>query len=120
MANYFFPALAGGVQRKPCRAVNLTHDAEIRVVIISNSGFDAIAGLDTTSLKFGPSGNEAAPFLCSASGEDINGDGLRDLACYFNPQETGFQVGDTEGTLKGRTIEGADIIGTDSVQIVSQ
>ena len=38
--------------------------------------------------------------------------------CHFNTPQTGFQKGDTEGILKGKTVEGIPIRGTDSVRIV--
>jgi hypothetical protein len=49
---------------------------------------------------------------------DINRDGLRDLICYFWTQKTDFDVGDTEGILKGKTKDGVPIWGSDSVKIV--
>jgi hypothetical protein len=55
---------------------------------------------------------------CNKRGEDVNGDGLRDLVCHFKTKLTGFQIGDTEGFLKGQTLEGVSIEGRDSVRIL--
>lgn len=51
------------------------------------------------------------------SPEDVNNDGLDDLVCHFDTRATGFQVGDTEGILKGLTVTGMPIEGSDSVRI---
>ena len=56
--------------------------------------------------------------FCTKSAEDVNGDGLLDLVCHFYIQLTGFQAGDTEGILKGKTVGGLLIEGRDSVRIV--
>ena len=40
-----------------------------------------------------------------------------DLICRFLKQRTGFQVGDTEGILRGLNIAGKFIEGSDSVVI---
>ncbi len=50
----------------------------------------------------------------------MNGDGLLDLVCHFNTQETGFQVCDIVGVLKGLTEDGLPIEGSDSVKIVAE
>jgi hypothetical protein len=72
--------------------------------------------VDATSLTFGRTGDEPSLAFCQAG--DVNGDGLLDLVCHFHTQLTGFQAGDTIGVLKGKTLGGAAILGTDSVQIV--
>jgi hypothetical protein len=48
----------------------------------------------------------------------VNGDGLPDLVCLFKTQATGFQLGDFKGVLKGKTITGRSLIGSDSIRIV--
>jgi hypothetical protein len=44
--------------------------------------------------------------------------GLLDLLCHFSTHQTGFQSGDTQGVLTGKTVGGTPIRGTDSVVIV--
>ena len=66
----------------------------------------------------GRTGNEQSLAFCANASEDANGDGFLDLVCHFNTQQTGFQSGDTAGVLKGKTVGGVPIIGTDSVRII--
>jgi hypothetical protein len=47
----------------------------------------------------------------------INEDELADLVCHFNTEKTGFVAGDLRGVLKGTTLDGSPIIGSDVVQI---
>ena len=67
--------------------------------------------IDKTSLTFGRTGAEASLAFCTASAENVNGDGLLDQVCHFFTELTGFQAGDTEGILKGQTVSGISILG---------
>ncbi len=83
-----------------------------------------------SSLTFGRIGDEQSlvhtpdqwdfrlpgPTVCST--QDVNGDGLQDLVCQFDRQRAGFQLTDTYGVLRGVTVTGTTIEGTDSVHIV--
>ena len=91
-------------------AINSKSKGNIPVAILSTPTFDAPGEVDTTSLTFGKTGDEV--------GEDVNDDSLLDLVCHFKTQETGFQVGDTEGLLKGLTLAGLPFEAADSVKIV--
>jgi len=44
---------------------------------------------------------------------------LDNVVCHFNTQDTGFEAGDTEGILRGKTMGGDPIEGRDSVRIVN-
>jgi len=98
--------------------VNIKSQGKIPVAILSSLTFYAPAEVDRTSLTFGRTGNEASFVLCNGDGEDVNGDGLLDLVCHFATQLTGTQLGDTEGILKGKTLEGVPIEGSDSLGIL--
>ena len=50
--------------------------------------------------------------------EDIDGDGLDDLICYFYTQDAEFDRDDTGGILKGETLSGTPLVGGDSVIII--
>ena len=90
---------------------------KIPVAILSTEEFDAPSQVDPHSLTFGPTGDERSLAFCSGA-EDVNGDGLKDLICHFYTQNTGFHCGDTTATLKGKTVQGIPIEGSDSVNIV--
>jgi hypothetical protein len=47
----------------------------------------------------------------------VNRDRLPDLLCRFFVRLTAFQIGDTEGVLQGRTVDGLPLQGRDAVQI---
>ncbi len=98
-------------------SINPGSRGTIPVAILSDSTFDATS-LDRTSLTFGRTGDEPSLAFCNSSLEDVNGDGLLDRVCHFKTQSAGFQSGDTAGVLKGRTLTGIPISGTDSVRLV--
>jgi hypothetical protein len=89
----------------------------IPVVIFSAPGFDAPGEVDRSSLTFGRSGDEQSKAFCLWYSRDVNRDRLRDLRCFFQTKKTGFQFGDTEGFLKGRTVNGTVTKGRDAVYI---
>jgi len=99
-------------------SINPKSQGRIPVAILSSPNFDAPARVNIGSLTFGPTGIEASPVHLSA--QDVNGDGYPDLMCHFRTQDAGFQVGHTEGTLKGETSENPPLLfqGKDSVRIV--
>jgi len=99
-------------------SINPRSQGTVPVAILSNPEFDAPSEVDKASLTFGHTGDEDSLAKCNKSPEDINRDGLLDLVCHFNTQDTGFQCGDTEGILWGQTVDGLPIRGRDSVRIV--
>jgi parallel beta-helix repeat protein len=99
-------------------SINPKSRGKIPVAILSNPDFDAPSDVDWDSLTFGPDGDEESLAFCSASPEDVDDDGLGDLVCHFYTRHTGFNCGDSEGTLKGYTVDDMPIEGSDSVRIV--
>ena len=103
-------------------SINTKSKGTIPVAILSSASstrpFFAPDEVDKASLTFGRTGEEESLAKCTKSNEDVNGDGLLDVVCHFNTQDTGFQEGDTVGILKGKTIGGTPIKGTDSIRIV--
>jgi hypothetical protein len=101
--------------------INPKSKGKIAVAIFSTKDFDAPHQIDLKSLTFGSTGDEQSLAFCHAKhvkhGKDVNRDGLKDLVCHFYTRDTGFQCGDTKGTLKGKTLDGTPIEGSDSVRI---
>lgn len=115
------PVIPATIDIKPGslpNSINPKSKGTIPVAILSTATFDATKEVDKTSLTFGKTGDEESLAKCTKSNEDVNGDGLDDVVCHFNTQDTGFQKGDTEGILKGKTKDGIPIEGKDSVNIV--
>lgn len=101
-------------------SINPETKGKVPVAILSTPDFDAPIQADKTWLTFGRTGDEESLAFCTKSAEDVNGDGLLDQVCHFNAQDTGFQQGDTEGILRGETVDGIPIEGRDSVRIVGK
>jgi hypothetical protein len=99
-------------------SINPKSKGKIPVAVLSSPDFDATSDVDQDSLTFGRTGDEDSLAFCSSSPEDVNDDGLYDLVCHFYTQHTGFECGDTEGILKGQSVDGVPIEGSDSVKIV--
>jgi len=99
-------------------SINPRSRGKIPVAVLSDLGFSAPTHVDPASLTFGRTGDEQSLAFCNLNGEDVNGDGLLDLVCHFDTGKTGFQPGDTQGVLKGRTFGGIPFLGVDTVKIV--
>jgi titin len=115
------PVLTVDIDIKPGigpNSINSNNRGVIPVAILSTPDFDALTEVDGDSLTFGRTGDEPSLAFCPTSGEDVNSDGLLDLVCHLHTQDTGFQCGDTEGVLRGKTLDGVPIEGSDSVRIV--
>jgi len=98
-------------------SINTKSKGTIPVAILSTPDFDATE-VDKEFLTFGKTGFEDSLNKCTKSNEDVNGDGELDMVCHFNTQDTGFEEGDTEGILRGQTLDGTPIEGSDAVRIV--
>ena len=99
-------------------SINPKSKGKIPVAILSTLDFDAPSEVDQDSLTFGPTGDEDSLAFCSPSPEDVNDDGYYDLVCHFYTQSAEFKCGDEWGYLKGQTVDGVLIEGSDSVRIV--
>jgi hypothetical protein len=98
--------------------ISLQSKGLIPVGILSGADFDAASEVDVASLTFGRTGEEDSLAFC-LNPRDINGDGIMDFACFFDSSAANFEVDDIEGVLKGRTIDAALIVGSDSVSKLS-
>lgn len=106
-----------------CNADNVPHSGcgvfygTIGVTILSTPDFDALTEVNSASPTFGAMGDEESLYDCDTRGRDVNGDGIPDLPCRFFVRLLGFQCGDTEGILRGETLDGVPIEGRAAVRI---
>jgi hypothetical protein len=95
----------------------------IPVTILSAPGFDAMTvDQNVNSLTFGATGTEKSLLHCKKKGKDVKvnkvKDGVKDLVCYFRPDVAGFQIGDVQAFLKGKTKSGKAIESTAALKTV--
>lgn len=95
--------------------LNLRSRGVIPVAILTTDQFDATS-IDVPSLRFGATGEEAA--AVRAAFDDVDDDGDTDLLVFFRNQDTGVDCETLFTYLTGLTLTGADIAGTDSVNVV--
>jgi len=99
--------------------INPKAKGKIPVALLSSGEFDAMTA-DTSSLTFGPTGNEKSFVRCGAAGEDVNGDGRMDMVCHFENQLAGFTPGDLEGIVRGKTLNGRMFEGRGLLKVVPE
>ena len=85
-------------------------------VALLRDGFFDLASIDVTTLRFGVTGHEAAPLQSFL--EDVDDDGDLDLLLFFNSQDSGIECGTLFTYVTGRTLNGQEIAGADSVATV--
>src|SRR5206468_6218465 len=93
-------------------------EGKISGAVLSSASFAAPDAADHASVTFGRTGDERSLESCDAGSVDVGGDGLPDLVCRFSTLVTAFRTGDTEGVLKGRTLDGLPVVGRTSVNVV--
>lgn len=94
-------------------SINPDNEGGIPVAILTTPDFDA-STVDVGTVRFGPDGAWAVDWAL----EDVDGDGDPDMILHFATQDTGIRAGDTEAELVGKTLDGRDIHGLDSVRTV--
>jgi len=93
----------------------------IAVAILSSPTFDPLTMVDRTSLTFGRTGSEPSLAFCYDSSQDDEPRvGMHALICQFSIQKAGFLPADSIGVLKGKTVTGTYIRGTDSIRIEAE
>jgi hypothetical protein len=96
--------------------IHRTRDRFIPVAVLSSEDF-AAASIDPATLTFGRTGEEPSLVRCGHVLADVNGDGLADLLCKFETKIAGFLWTDTVAELRGRTLEGWPVRGSDTVRV---
>jgi hypothetical protein len=101
--------------RKDANRINPNSSKNVNVAIFSGNGFDATS-VDSSTVRFGATGNEAAPIHVRLT--DVDGDGLRDMVLGFEILDTGIKCGDTSATLTGKISSGQSVIGSSPLTTV--
>jgi hypothetical protein len=111
-------ALAVTIDVKPDsvpNSINPQSQGVIPVAILTTDTFDATT-MDSTTVRFGATGTEAAPVQSAVA--DVDGDGDTDLILHFKTQDTDIRCGDTSASLTGETFDGQAIEGSDAITAV--
>lgn len=108
-------------------AINCGSDGGTPVAVLTTSSFDATT-VDPSSLRFGAPNEVVAGggakiiheggHFEDAQPDSGSKDGDIDFVGHFYTPDTGFTRDDTEGWLVGKTTDGRNIAGKDSVKIV--
>jgi hypothetical protein len=112
--------------------INPTARGTLPVALLSSPDFNALE-VDPSSVTFGRTGKETGALRCGRQDRhakhrgdwdewddddddrhgkwhkhaaDVNRDGLPDLVCRFQNRDAGFQLGDVEGVVMGKTTSG--------------
>jgi hypothetical protein len=101
-------------------SINLGSAGVIPVAIFSTDTFDATTidpfSIDLNGATVKIVGNKNLKPLCNA--EDVDGDGLVDLACKVYTVDFIVELGESVAELHGMTLDGREIIGQDFIRIV--
>lgn len=110
-------AIAVRVDVKPGafpNSVNPRSNGVLTVAILTTPDFDA-ARVDPGTVALGPDG---AGIVHRARLADVDGDRDLDLVLQFRTPQTGIRCGDTSVALAGKTFDGRQIAGQDSIRTV--
>ena len=109
----FLPVLSVQIEVQPFvpkDTIILNSPLPLPVVVFGSSMVD-VTKIDAATLRFGP--KDAAPLFSQI----VTVDGQQDLVAFFEVQDTGLAVGDTQGCLQGK-ISGQLFRGCDDVVVI--
>lgn len=94
--------------------INTRSRGKTPFAIVSTSSFDVTEEVESSSLRFGPTGLEDSVSRCFTF--DLRHDGMEDLLCLADLKVAGFEGSDTEAVVTGETFDGRPIRGTDEIR----
>lgn len=94
--------------------INLKSKGVTPCAILGTADFD-VYDVDVDTLAFGPGG--CGEDHGKGHYEDVNGDGRTDLVLHFDTEASGIALGDTSVTVTGKTTDGIDLTGTDTISV---
>jgi len=98
--------------------INLGSNGVVPVAIFSTETFDATSVDPLTVTLASASVKMKGQGTPTTSIKDVDGDGLLDLVVHVSTEALALSLTDTEATLEGKTYDGENIEGTDSIRIV--
>lgn len=98
------------------KLIRLGDSGPIQVAMLADASVHA-SDIDQASIRFGATGREVATAHCAE--RDVNGDGLTDLVCDFEPAQAGFTTDSEFGILTATTGGGLRLSGSDAVHVVA-
>ncbi len=109
-------------------SINLKSQGLLPVAVLGEPGFDPVADVNLPTLTLGDGSAEDTPLArrpygtYMAAGEDVNGDGLRDLVLHFSTPALvtngDLTSASTELVLRGATKNGVAFAGSDAIRVV--
>jgi hypothetical protein len=90
--------------------INLNSRGTVPVAVFTTDDFD-VATIDVGTVIF------AGASVVNSGFEDVDGDGRMDMVFHFHTQDLQLDPSSTTATLTGKTLDGIDFIGEDSVVI---
>jgi CSLREA domain-containing protein len=104
--------------------INPSGRGNLPVAILGSDSFD-VAGVDVTTLAFGPgaaapSHDLTKPGLYEDHLRDVNADGFTDLVSHYRTQETGISRDDAEACITGDRLDGKPFEGCDTIRVVTR
>jgi cysteine-rich repeat protein len=108
------PEVVIGTRLGTLPAINPRSNSVIAVAVLGADGFDP-GTVDRSTVRFGPTGTEAAP-LDSAL-RDVDGDRRLDLALRFKTRDTRITCAQTYAILTGRFANGTRFVGSAPLEL---
>ncbi|MHC4278252.1 MAG: hypothetical protein ACYSTI_13180 [Planctomycetota bacterium] len=90
--------------------INLNSNGSVPVAVFTTDDFDA-ATIDVGTVIF------AGASVVNSGLEDVDGDGRMDMVFHFHTQDLQLDPSSTTATLTGKTLDGTDFVGEDSVVV---